>query len=113
MVPFLREKIYSDPQQVVGLRPKNTIAPGTALTENLVRPVNAVERGDTVQVIVVFASARIEAQGIAENGGTLGSVVTVRNPKSGRTFRARIQDTGKVIVLPAGTPGLVGEDSNS
>ena len=111
--PFQRETKYSDPQQVIGLMPKNTVSPGTALSEVLLRPANDVERGDTVQVIVQVAQTRIEAQGIAEDDGIRGSFVTVRNPKTGRKFRARVQDKDQVLVLPTGLAGLVTEDSKS
>ena len=111
--PFQREKKYFDPKQVIGLMPKNTVPAGTELSEALLRPVNDVERGDAVQVVVQVASARIEAEGIAEEGGSRGSTVTVRNPKSGRKFRARVESRGKVLVLPTTLAGLVVEDSKS
>lgn len=111
--PFQREKKYSELQQVIGLMPKNTVAAGTVLTEALLRPVNDVERGDVVQVVVQMRSARIEAEGIAEEGGVRGSVVTIRNTKSGRRFRARIESRDKVLVLPTALAGLAVEESKS
>ena len=111
--PFQRETKYSDPQQVIGLMPKNTVPAGAMLTPALLRVANDVERGDSVQVIVQIDSARIEAQGIAEDGGPRGSFVTIRNPESGRKFRARVEDRDKVFVLPTSAAGLAVEDPKS
>lgn len=111
--PYQREKKYSDPQQVIELMPKVTIAEGTSLSEALLRPVNDVERGDLVQVVVQIENARVEAQGIAEDGGVRGTSVTIRNPKSGRKFRARIESRDRVVVLPGGVTGLAVEESKS
>lgn len=111
--PFRREKKYSDPQQVIGLMPRNTVGAGTVLSEALLRPVNDVERGDTVRVVVQVQSAHIETEGVAEEGGVRGSTVTVRNPKSGRKYRARIESRDRVVVLPVTLAGLAVEEAKS
>ena len=36
----------------------------------------------------------------AEGSGASGSLISVRNAKSGRKFRAKVQEKGKVLVVP-------------
>ncbi len=108
--PMTRDAAPSEISSVIGMVPRNNIPENTFLTNGLLTTPQDVERGDQVQVIVQTAGARIEAQGIAESGGKRGSVIIVRNAKSGRTFRARISDKGQVLVLPSTSVGLVAEE---
>ncbi len=66
-----------------------------------------------MDVIVETASTHIEAEGIAEEAGRTGAVITVRNVKSGKKFRARVEDKDKVVVVPGGPFGLATEESKS
>ncbi len=109
--PLSRESIYGALQDVVGLTPKNAIGNGQTLTQSMLRQRSEVERGDLVKVLVQMQSAHVEAQGIAEESGRRGSVITVRNVRSGRKFRARIEDKGQVLVMPNGPTGLVVEEA--
>ena len=107
--PLSREITYGALQDVVGLTPKNLVTSGQALTFSMLRQRNEVERGDLVKVLVQMESAHVEAQGIAEESGRCGAVITVRNARSGRKFRALIQEKDKVLVVPEGPTGLVVE----
>jgi len=114
--PLTRDPYYLSIQEVIGLLPQNSISANTALKPALLRERKDVERGDLVAVIVQSERTRLEAQGIAEEGGRRGSVITVRNAKSGRKFRARIEDKDKVLVLATSSAGLAVEgdrDGNS
>jgi flagella basal body P-ring formation protein FlgA len=53
---------------------------------------------------------RIESQAVAEESGGSGSLITVRNARSGRKFRAKVQEKGKVLVVPEGPTGLVTDE---
>jgi len=108
--PLTRDAAPSDINSVIGMVPRSNIPENTFPTDSLLTTPQDVQRGDQVQVIVQTAGARIEATGIAEAGGKRGSVIVVRNAKSGRTFRARIADKGQVLVLPSGSMGLVAEE---
>ena len=107
--PLTRESYCASLQEVVGFLPQNSIATDTPLKASLLRERKDVERGDSVAVIVQSERTRLEAQGIAEDGGRRGSVITVRNARSGRKFRARIEDKDKVLVLATSSAGLVVE----
>lgn len=108
--PLPRDKVLTDLSSVVGMVPRRPLPPGVALTENDVDRPRDVERGDTVQVIAEEGHARIEAQGIAEEGGRRGAEISVRNVTSGKKFRARVAQKGKVLVIPGTSSGLAVED---
>jgi flagella basal body P-ring formation protein FlgA len=111
--PLSRQNPLTDLDQAIGMIPRFDVSMGTVLTKALLSTPSEVERGDTVDVIVQTDGTRIEAQGIAEQAGRAGAVITIRNAKTGRKFRARIEGKGKVLVVPGGPVGLVGEESKS
>ena len=61
----------------------------------------AVKRGGTVQVDVTSGGAHLKFEARAESGGAVGSIVTVRNASSGKTFPARVVGKNKVMVEPS------------
>jgi flagella basal body P-ring formation protein FlgA len=114
--PLTRERYCISFQEVVGLLPQSSIPTDTTLKASLLRERRDVERGDLVRVIVQSERTHLEAQGVAEDGGRRGSVITVRNARSGRKFRARVEDKDKVLVLATTSAGLAVEgdkDGNS
>ena len=111
--PLLRDKLLTDLSAVVGMIPHRVIPAGGVLIETDIDKPRDVERGDTVEVIAESGLARIEAQGIAEEAGRRGAVITVKNATSGKTFRARVDDKGKVTVVPGSFVGLAVEEHKS
>jgi flagella basal body P-ring formation protein FlgA len=111
--PLSRETELTDIAQAIGMIPTRTIESGSVLTETMLAPANEVGQGDTVQVLIQVRNARVEAQGIAEESGRKGAVITIRNAKSGRKFRARIEDKDRVVVVPGGPSGLAVEEKKS
>jgi flagella basal body P-ring formation protein FlgA len=107
--PVNPRQFVSDPAKAVGLLPRRTIIAGTPLTEDMLQAPLDVQRGALVSVIVQNGAAHLEAQGIAEQSGRLGDVISVKNPKSEQPFRARVIKTGTVIVVPGGPVGLVSQ----
>ncbi len=107
--PLTRDGYCNSLGEVIGSLPQSSISADTPLKSTLLRERKDVERGDLVAVIVQSERTRLEAQGIAEEAGRRGSVVTVRNAKSGRKFRARVQDKDKVLVLATSSAGLAVE----
>jgi flagella basal body P-ring formation protein FlgA len=108
--PLLRDKLLTDLSAAIGLVPRRPLPAGVPLTENDLDRPRDVERGDTVQVIAVEGRAHIEAQGVAEEGGRRGAVITVRNGTSGKKFRARVEEKDKVLVIPGTSSGLAVEE---
>jgi flagella basal body P-ring formation protein FlgA len=57
-----------------------------------------VERGDRVEVEVKVGAAILDFAATAESSGRTGDSIMVKNPDNGRTFQAKIQDKGHVLV---------------
>ena len=111
--PLSRDKPLDDISKVVGMVPRYEIRSGAVVTTTCLEAPRDVERGELVQVIIETPATRIQAQGVAEQGGRRGDLITVRNACSGRTFRARVEEAGKVLVVPGGQFGLAGEEKKS
>lgn len=82
----------------VGRRPVRTLAAGTPITPAMLAAAHDVERGDVVAVEVRAGAAVLAFQATAESSGRAGDSVMVRNPANGRSFLARIQEKGRVLV---------------
>jgi flagella basal body P-ring formation protein FlgA len=108
--PLTREHYFTSVAALAGMTPRSTVNPEMALVDTMLRARKQVERGDLVQVTVLTERTRIESQAVAEESGGSGSLITVRNAKSGRKFRAKVQEKGKVLVVPEGPTGLVTDE---
>jgi len=60
--------------------------------------VKEVVRGDWVKVEVRSGAAHLDFEGKAESSGSLGEMVQVKNPSSGKVFRAQVVRRGRVLV---------------
>lgn len=96
--------------EVAGRVPRLLIRGGSALRWAQLEAPKDVLRGDTViaQVHAGRASLRLEVQ--AQGAGAAGESILVRNPVSGRKFRARVVGRGLVSVnaAPRGAAGAQG-----
>jgi flagella basal body P-ring formation protein FlgA len=112
--PLTREKIFTELAQLAGMIARRDIPAGVTLGEDMFETAKEVERGDLVTVVIETGAARIQTQGIAGQAGRRGEIIAVRNPKTGRPYRARIEEKGTVLVVPGGASGLVaGEETKS
>jgi flagella basal body P-ring formation protein FlgA len=57
-----------------------------------------IERGDRVAVEVKVGAAILDFESVAESSGRTGDSIMVKNPQNGRSFLAKIQDKGHVLV---------------
>ncbi len=62
--------------------------------------VVGVKKGDTVEVKVEDGNVTFRCEARAEAAGRRGEIIPVRNPVSGKTFRAKVEAPGKVTVSP-------------
>jgi flagella basal body P-ring formation protein FlgA len=111
--PLPAVSALTDAKAAIGMLPRRPIAAGDQLFENLLEPPKDVVRGDTVEVVVNGAGALIRTAGVAEESGNRGATIMVRNTTSGRKFRARVEDKGKVSVVPGVAAGLIAKDQKS
>jgi flagella basal body P-ring formation protein FlgA len=84
--------------QLVGRRPVRTLAAGTPIAPTMLTIAHDVERGDRVEVEVKVGAAILDFSATAESSGRAGDSIMVKNPENGRTFQAKIQDKGHVLV---------------
>lgn len=85
-------------KDAAGRIPRRSIPAGSPVSPGLLRQPADVARGDAVKVEVRNGNARLELEGRAEASGNKGQTITVRNPHSGKSFRARVETQGKVVV---------------
>jgi hypothetical protein len=57
-----------------------------------------VERGDKIAIEVSSGGARLTFDATAESSGRAGDSIMVRNPESGRLFRAKVEGKGRASV---------------
>jgi len=111
--PILREQYIAEPSALEGLLLRRPVSAGTPLSREMFEIPREVNRGDTVHAILQTGAARLDVQGVAESDGRKGQIISVRNPRSGRSFRARVEDKETVVVVPGGQFGLAVEGRRS
>jgi len=95
----LRNDIARRLEEVVGRVPRRTIRAGFPVCRaDLSEPFD-VMRGELVQVTAVSGAAQLELDAIAEVSGRRGDSISFKNPRSGKSFRARIEGKGKAVVI--------------
>jgi flagella basal body P-ring formation protein FlgA len=85
-------------EEVVGRVPRRAIPAGSPVARSALAVARDVERGDPVRVEASAGRASVGFSGRAETGGTAGDTVVVRNPASGKSFRAKVSGKGSVSV---------------
>lgn len=111
--PARRERYCTDAARLEGLLLRRPVTAGTPLMDEMVEAPREVNRGDTVNAIVQTGAARLEVQAVAEADGRKGQIISVRNPRSGRSFHAVVEEKGTVLVVPGGQFGLVVDTKKS
>jgi flagella basal body P-ring formation protein FlgA len=90
-------------EDVVGRLPKLGLKAGVPIPLSVLMKAPDVRRGETVQVQVLCGTARLQLSAIAERDGHSGEMVDLRNPSSGKVFRAKLDGPRAVIVIGTGT----------
>jgi flagella basal body P-ring formation protein FlgA len=85
-------------EEVAGRRPRRRIPAGQPIETLLLASPREVEAGQTVEVQARLGAARLTFEARAESGGRVGDRVVVRNPTTGKRFRATVEANGKVTV---------------
>lgn len=88
--------------EVVGRIARRGIAAGRAVLRSEVAQPLEVQAGDDVEVNVESGRAHLKMQGRAENSGRRGEMISVRNPRTGKTFRGQVEGKGRVVVKVEG-----------
>ncbi|HLG96565.1 MAG TPA: flagellar basal body P-ring formation chaperone FlgA [Bryobacteraceae bacterium] len=95
----LRNDLARKLDDVVGRAPLRAIKPGAPVLRSDLREPYQVQRGDNVQVTAISGAAQLRLEAVAENPGKQGDVISLKNPRTGRTFRARVDGQGKALII--------------
>ena len=101
----LRNDTARSLEEVIGRIPRRAVRAGLPVLRSDLAEAFQVERGDTVEVMVIAGAAQLELDAQAEASGRQGDVIPLRNPRSGKLFRARIDGKGRAVVM-VGATGL-------
>lgn len=99
-VSRLRGNYYTAIQDVTGMRLRNRLRPGDAVTNVNLMASDAVNRGDQVMILAVSGTGALGVRmaGEALDNGKVGDQVRVKNLQSGRVIRALVVGRGQVEV---------------
>jgi flagella basal body P-ring formation protein FlgA len=92
------EPIGTSIEEVVGRVVRRAVAAGSPVALKLLREPKEVERGEPVRVEASSGSATVGMVGRAVTSGSVGDTVVVRNLNSGKSFPARVDRKGAVVV---------------
>lgn len=91
---------FSSVDALIGARIKRQVQAGRPIRSG---NLCAVCSGDEITVYSMVGTLTIKTQGQAESDGALGEQIKVLNPRSGKRFRARVEEVGVVSVRLATT----------
>jgi flagella basal body P-ring formation protein FlgA len=101
-VPLDAEHLASGADAVLGRVTKKPIHAGEPIPLALLSTPPVIRRGDAIKVEVRSGGARLVFDAVAQTDAGDGEIVELRNPESGKTFRARAAESGRaVIVVPS------------
>ena len=113
--PPLREKIAASLSDVAGRQVTRSIKAGDVIPISALTAAWDVRRGDPILVEVRSGDAHLSFDAIAESSAREGDMVEIRNPGSGRIFRARLESAGatpgkdqgaRAVIVLSPTPKL-------
>ena len=92
-------------EKVVGKWPRQPIKASAVITALQLEDPKDIERGDLVEVEVRSGGARLALEGRALADGRKGDMIPVRNTANAKSFSARVEDKG-LVVLTATLPSI-------
>jgi len=104
----LRNDVARTLEDVVGRTPARAIRPAAPILRSDLREPFQVQRGESVEVTAIAGAAQLKMEAIAENSGKQGDVISLRNPRAGKIFRARVEGHDQALVLAGPVAMLTG-----
>lgn len=93
-------------RDAVGRLARRNIAAGQIFLAGALEQLREVNRGDHIRVKVIAGRALVSFEAVAESSGGVGESVVVRNPLSGKNFRAVVDDKGSARVESSPGAGI-------
>jgi flagella basal body P-ring formation protein FlgA len=104
--PPPRDKIAISPADVAGRQVTRSIKAGDVIPMAALTAAWDVRRGDPIRVDVRSGDAHLSFDAIAETSAREGDMVELRNPTSGKLFRARLQQGARASLVLGPIPKL-------
>lgn len=92
---LVRGNIVQDPSAVTGSRNKRSLSVGQIIN---LQDLCLVCRGDIVTIQISNSGLSVSASGVAQQDGTFGDTVTVKNQQSGRNVQTEVVGVNQVKV---------------
>ena len=86
-------------EDLVGMRVKRWVTPGTVLTRELVEPIPEVVANQVVTLESIYGNVRAVTQVLSLQDGYIGDWIEVANPQSGRVIIAEVVGPGRVVSI--------------
>jgi flagella basal body P-ring formation protein FlgA len=100
----LRNDIARNLDEVIGRMPRRAIRMGLPVFRlDLIEPFQVL-RGELVDVTAIAGAAQLHMPALAEMQGRQGDMISLKNPRTGKIFRARIEGKDKALVMPWPVP---------
>jgi len=94
----LRNGYFLKKGLVIGKQSKRALSGETVLNGHLVLPPVLVHKGDKVMIMAKKGSMSVKMPGEALNNGREGKQIRVKNTRSNRIIKAKVVDSGLVVV---------------
>jgi flagella basal body P-ring formation protein FlgA len=101
--PLVRDRVAVRVEDVIGRVPKRGLKAGSLIPLAMLDVAPAVRRGESIRVEVNSGPAHLFFEAIAEKEARDGDLVDLRNPSTGKIFRARLEGSKAVVVIAGGS----------
>lgn len=94
----VRDSIVTDISNLIDMEPRRTLRQDTPVRRADLRQPLDVEKDQVVTMIFETANMSLSATGVAEQDGTIGDIIRVRNSQTKLTIDARVTGPDRVAV---------------
>ncbi len=96
---LVHESTVTDAADLIDMEPRRALRQDTPVRRADLRRPQTVSKGNTVTMVYETRGMSLSAIGVAENSGTHGDMIRVRNRQTDLVVDARITGAGRVAVL--------------
>ncbi len=104
--PWRHEVLASRIDQVAGQVVRQRLSAGSEISMSVLAKPPAIRRGDLVRVEVQSGQAVLHFEAMAQTTARAGEYAELRNPITGKTFRARAEAGSRAVIVIGKDPPL-------